>query len=235
MIIDFERNFSKIKRKVLNENNRIYGESKKNNKVKLRTLLKESELVVLNEMDHRISSLPIVVNIDTEDEIDKGNDIKVLPNGRIKVIDQISNKSSEITYDAITQGVKDNVGEDFFLKFGRPEIDNTTSRVIFKFKRVRLLTKDRFVIEGECRTSRSPNPLGSKKPMYIQIDYKFKEQKFYEAVYCANGTVRDSRELKLRYNGIDGIENVKTAMNLIQFLTMCLYSVEDGIATINNK
>ena len=55
------------------------------------------------------------------------------------------------------------------------------------------------------------------------------------AVYCANGTVRDMKILELDYAGIDGQKNVDTAKKLIQFATMCLYFIDDGITLIGNK
>ena len=83
--------------------------------------------------------------------------------------------------------------------------------------------------------SRSDIPIGKIRPSIIQIDYKFDEQQFYEAVYCANGTVRDLRPLSLDYAGVKGFNNVNTAKKLIHFVTLCYYSMEDGKTDIKNK
>jgi hypothetical protein len=140
-----------------------------------------------------------------------------------------------MTYRVLTQGIKDNVGEYIVLRFGRTEEDSTTSNVDFYFRELRLLTHKRFVLEGYANMSRSPISVGKTKPKKIQIDYQFDTQQFYEAVYCANGTVRDMKPLNLDYAGSLGKTNVETAKKIIQFLTMCLYSIEDGQTDIQNK
>lgn len=231
----FESVFKKIKKKVITETREFQGSDIETNKVQLKALLKEAHSIVLNEIDHRVATKPMVINMDAEDELDRGNDIVTTTNGKVKRIEPISRRASEITYEVLTQGVKDNVGDSFELKFGRKEIDGTTSEVVFTFKEVRLLTKTRFVIEGNVKTSRCPNPLGKIKPKRIQIDYHFDNETFYEAVYCANGTIRDKKPLKLRHAGVLGLENVKISMCLINFLTNCLYSIEDGEKEIENK
>lgn len=143
---------------------------------------------------------------------------------------------SKMTYRVLTQSVFDNVGENIVLYFGRPEEDFTTSNVDFYFRELRLLTPKRFVLEGyDMNIGSSPRFVGKTKPRIIQIDYRFDQQKFYEAVYCANGTVRDLKLLKLDYAGPEGKTNIDTVKKLIQFLTMCLYSIEDGQTDILNK
>ena len=134
-----------------------------------------------------------------------------------------------MTYKVLTQGIFDNVKENIVLFFGRPEEDFTTNNVDFYFKELILLTPKRFVMEGYANMSRSPI---SRK---IQIDYRFDQQQFYEAVYCANGIVRDMKPLKLDYAGNLGKQNIETAKSIIQFLTKCLYSIEDGQTDILNK
>ena len=84
-------------------------------------------------------------------------------------------------------------------------IQKAISEVHFYFTEVRLLTKTDVVIQGDSIISRSDIPIGKRKPKIIQIDYKFNEQQFYEAVYCANNTLRDIRALMLDYAGIDGL------------------------------
>ena len=158
-----------------------------------------------------------------------------MPSGKIFDLKQRRGKASEMSYRVITQGVIDNVGGNFTLTFGREEEDRTISNLDFRFQEVILLTPYRFVMQGTCKTSRSPVSVSKFKPKRIQIDYQFQNGNFYEAVYCANGTVRDMKRITLDHAGIHGYNNVNTAKSLIHFLTMCLYSIDDGIETINNK
>lgn len=209
--------------------------NKEERMAKIQGVLDLSHKKILNEINHRLSTAPICINIDADDELDKGNDVFVRNNGKLSLFTQIRERSSSISYDVLTQGVKDNIGESFVLKFGRKEEDRTVSDVTFTFDKVLVLTNDRFVIEGFCRMSRSPVSISRKKPTKIQIDYQWKEQKFYEAVYCANGTIRHKKELKLNSAGVYGEMNVKIATDLIQFMTLCLYSIEDYITEVNNK
>ncbi|MCR5152932.1 MAG: hypothetical protein K6A98_07275 [Prevotella sp.] len=205
------------------------------NKARLKEILKEAVLEALNEIGYRGATVPIVSNMDSDDELDRGNDTYVRPNGKRDSILHKSERASADILPLLTQGVKDNVGDGFVLTFGRKEPDRSVSNLTFTFELVRLLTDKRFVIEGTAKMSRSPIPVGSKKPKRIQIDYKFDEQCFYEAVYCANGTVRDMRPLKLDFAGAHGTNNVNTARELIKFMTMCLYSIDDGETMIINK
>ena len=183
----------------------------------------------VQRINHRDATAPMVINMNAQDEIKRGNAIEVLPDGTIlSFYDQRRKASAEI-YDRLTQGIFDNVGENIVLRFGRTEMDMTTSNVDFYFRKLRLLSPKRFVLEGCANMSRSPT---SRK---MQIDYRFDQQQFYEAVYCANGTVRDMKPLKLDYAGSLGEQNIETVKNIIQFLTMCLYSIEDGKTDINSK
>ena len=183
----------------------------------------------VQRINHRDATAPMVINMNAQDEIKRGNAIEVLPDGTIlSFYDQRRKASAEI-YDRLTQGIFDNVGENIVLRFGRTEMDMTTSNVDFYFRKLRLLSPKRFVLEGCANMSRSPT---SRK---MQIDYRFDRQQFYEAVYCANGTVRDMKPLKLDYAGSLGEQNIETVKNIIQFLTMCLYSIEDGKTDINSK
>ncbi len=205
------------------------------NEEQLKQILIESVKIALDEIGYRMASVPTVSNLDSADELARGNDIRIMPSGKISDLKQRRGKASEMSYRVITQGIKDNIGEHFTLTFGRQEEDRTVSNLDFHFQEVILLTPHRFVIQGICETSRSPVSVSKFKPKKIQIDYQFQNANFYEAVYCANGTVRDKRLLTLDHAGIHGYNNVATAKSLIQFLTMCLYSIDDGIESINNK
>ena len=70
--------------------------------------------------------------------------------------------------------------------------------------------------------------------MFIVFFY-YKYHVKAKSVYCANGTIRDMKPLNLDYAGSLGKTNVETAKRIIQFLTMCLYSIEDGQTDIQNK
>ncbi|MCQ2203555.1 MAG: hypothetical protein MJZ15_03835 [Bacteroidales bacterium] len=202
---------------------------------KLKSALRTSQQYAINEIGHRLATRPMGINMCADNKIDKGNDVYIAKNGKQTSLDDIREKSSKISYDILTQGVKDNIGDSLVLNFGRPEVDRTTSSVRFVFDKMRLLTDKRFVMEGFVTTSRSPNPLGSKKPKRIQIDYLWNEQQFYEAVYCANGSVRHLAKLKLNQNGVRGQDNITTACNLIGFLTQCLYCIDDYLDDIANN
>ena len=199
------------------------------NEEQLKEILANAVKSVLNEIDHRTATKPIISNMNSDDELSRGNDVETLPTGMKQFMRAKRDRSSKMTYRVLTQGIFDNVGENIVLRFGRTEEDMTTSNVDFCFRKLRLLNPKRFVLEGYANTSRSPMP---KK---MQIDYRFDQQQFYEAVYCANGTVRDMKPLKLDYAGSFGKQNIETAKNIIQFLTMCLYSIEDGQTDISNK
>jgi hypothetical protein len=205
------------------------------NEEQLKRILTESVKEVLDEIGYRTATIPTISNIDSADELAKGNDIRIMPSGKISDLKQRRGKASEMSYRVITQGVKDNVGDNFTLTFGRQEEDRTVSNLDFHFQEIILLTANRFVMQGTCETSRSPISVSKFKPKKIQIDYQFQNGNFYEAVYCANGTIRDRKILTLDHAGTHGYSNVNTAKALIQFLTMCLYSIDDGITAINNK
>ena len=205
------------------------------NEAKLKEILFDAVKDVLNEVGHRMATKPLVSNINSNDELSRGNDTETLPNGMKQSIRAKRDRGVKMTYKVLTQGIFDNVKENIVLFFGRPEEDFTTSNVDFYFKELILLTPKRFVMEGYANMSRSPISIGKSKPRKIQIDYRFDQQQFYEAVYCANGTVRDMKPLKLDYAGNLGKQNIETAKSIIQFLTMCLYSIEDGQTDILNK
>lgn len=111
--------------------------------------------------------------------------------------------------------------DNIVLKFGRTEVDSSTSSVEFTFKEVKLLTPKHFVIEGEANISRCPLP---KKML---IDYMFGTQQFYEAICCANGTVRHMKLLCLDYAGAIGKDNVEAAVRLIRYMITCLAKGEN--------
>ena len=205
------------------------------NEEQLREILSNAVTSVLNEITHRMATIPAASNMNSNDELARGNDIETFPNGKQKSIRNKRDRAGKMSYKVLTQGIFDNVGENIMLYFGRTEEDFTTSNVDFYFKELRLLTPNRFVIEGYAKMTRSPISVGKTKPRKIQIDYRFDQQQFYEAVYCANGTVRDMKPLKLDYAGALGKQNIETAKSLIQFLTMCLYSIEDNQTDILNK
>ena len=205
------------------------------NEEQLKAILIESVKTVLDEIGYRAATVPTISNLDSSDELAKGNDIRITPSGKISDLKQRRGKASEMSYSAITQGVIDNVGGNFTLTFGRKEEDRTVSNLDFHFQEVILLTPQRFVIQGTCETSRAPVSVSKFKPRTIQIDYQFQTGNFYEAIYCANGTVRDRKLLTLDHAGTHGYNNVSLAKSLIQFLTMCLYSIDDGIEAINKK
>ena len=205
------------------------------NEEQLREILSNAVTSVLNEITHRMATIPVISNMNSNDGLLRGNNVETLPNGMKQSIRSKRDRGSKMTYRVLTQGVFDNVGENIVLRFGRTEEDMTTSNVDFYFRELRLLTPKRFVLEGYANMSRSPISVGKTKPRKIQIDYRFDQQQFYEAVYCANGIVRDLKLLKLDYAGSIGKQNIETAKSLIQFLTMCLYSIEDGQTDISNK
>ena len=205
------------------------------NKQQLNTILSESRKRAIWESDHRDATHALCSNMDAEDELARGNDIGVSSDGTIFSYYDKRRESSEQIYAQLTQGVKDNVGEYFHLSFSRKEPDESSSEVHFFFTEVLLLTDNRVVLKGDAKMSRSDIPIGKNRPKTIQIDYHFNENKFYEAVYCKNNTVRDIREISLDIAGINGVENVKTAETLIHFLTLCYYSKEDKKTNIANK
>ena len=204
-------------------------QTNEDNEEQLKEILSSAAKSSSNKIDHRTATKPIISNMNSNDELSRGNDGETLPTDMKQSIREKSDRGSKMTYRLLTQGLFDNVGENIVLEFGRTEVDMTTSNVDFYFRELRLLNPKRFVLEGYANTSRSPM---QKK---MQIDYRFDKQQFYEAVYCANGTVRDMNPLKLDFAGSPGKQNVETARNIIKFLTMCLYSIEDVQTDISDK
>lgn len=197
------------------------------NEEQLKEILTDAVKSVLNEIDHKTATEPIISEMNSDDEL----------SGMEQFVREKRDGSGKMTYGVLTQGLFDTVGENIVLRFGRTEEDMTTSNVDFYFRELRLLNPKRFVLEGCADMSRSPMSVGKTKPRKIQIDYRFDRQQFYEAVYCANGTVRDMKPLKLDYAGSLGKQNIETVKNIIRFLTKCLYSVEieDGQTDVSNK
>ena len=204
-------------------------------KQQLKSILSECVQKTIMEIDHREATDAMVDNLKAQDEINRGNNIEIAPDGSILSFYDKRRTASEAIYKRLTQGVIDNVGEHFHLQFGREEPDGSTAEVNFYFEEVVLLTNNRLVIGGYANMSRSDIPIGKKRPRKIQIDYKFNEQQFYEAVYCANHTVRDMRPLTLDYAGTEGAINIETAKQLLAFVTKCYYSIEDGKTDKANK
>lgn len=137
--------------------------------------------------------------------------------------------STQINYCAITQSVIDTLG-NVSLLFRKPEQEKyLTSLVRFHFNEVIYLSEKRFIIQGLTTMSKHPASGGKSrpKPTCVQVEYDFTEEKFYEAVYCANGTIRRRNELLLIAAEDVGQENLANANKLKQHLTNCLYSIED--------
>lgn len=137
-------------------------------------------------------------------------------------------KSAKINYDALSLSVFDTIGR-FTLLFIKPEKERyLSSRVSFHFNEILFLRDDCFIMQGI--TEMSKHPISSskyrQKPIYVQIQYDFSEEKFYEVVYCANGTIRRKEELILMTAGDVGEQNIKTANDLKLHMTNCLYSIE---------
>lgn len=139
------------------------------------------------------------------------------------------NVSANLNYSAITQSVLDAVGR-FSLLFIRPEPEGyLSSMVLFHFDEIIFLRNDCFIMRGSAEMSKPPIP-GSKyrpKPVYVQIPYDFSEEKFYEVVCCANGTIRKKAPLTLLTAGDVGENNLNTANMLKHHMTNCFYSIED--------
>ena len=205
------------------------------NRYQLKNILDESRKRAIFEIDHREATEAMCDNMDATDELRRGKNIEILPDGTILSYYDKRRESSKLIYKQLTQGVIDNVGEGFHLQFDRPEPDDTSTEVHFFFTEVILLTDDRVVLQGNAIMNRSDVPVGKKRPKTIQIDYKFNEQQFFEAVYCANNTVRDMRQIYLDIAGNEGMENIRTAEKLIHFLCLCYYSKQDKKTDIAKK
>lgn len=149
------------------------------NRLQLKSILEESRKRAIYEIDHREATKPLCNNMDASDELRRGNDMEILPDGTILSYYDKRRESSKLIYKQLTQGVIDNVGKDFHLQFERPEPDETSTEVHFFFTEVILLTDDRVVLEGNAIMNRSDIPIGKKRPKKIQIDYKFKTQQFF--------------------------------------------------------
>lgn len=189
----------------------------------------------LLEMDWRNASIPRKSNLHAQNAINNNQEeLKNSYGQNINAYHQRS-RSSELDYRILTHSIQTLVGEHFVLTFGRPEIDLSTSTVIFEFERLILLTDLRFVLEGKCYTSRSPAPLSTQRPHKIQIDYNFSTEKFHEAVYCANHTVRVLKELLLDKPGNIGKQNINNSSKLIQFLKNIINSINIEKSKITNN
>ena len=128
------------------------------------------------------------------------------------------NYTPALNYSAITQSVLDTVG-CFSLLFIRPEPEGYLHSIIsFKFNEIIFLRDDCFIMQGITEMLRHP------KPVYVQIQYVFSEEKFYEVVYCANGTIRKKAPLTLLTAGDVGENNLNTANMLNHHMTNCSYS-----------
>ena len=137
--------------------------------------------------------------------------------------------SARLNYPAITQSVFDTIG-NISIIFRKPEKEKyLTSLVRFLFNEVIYLSDDCFIVQGLTEMSKHPIPSSKyrPKPTYVQIEYVFDEEKFYEVVYCANGTIRRKDELILITAEDIGQENLDNANKLKQHMTNCLYSIED--------
>lgn len=137
-------------------------------------------------------------------------------------------KSAKINYEALSLSVFDTIGR-FTLSFIKPEKERyLSSRVSFHFNEILFLRDDCFIMQGITEMSKHPIPSSKyrQKPIYVQIQYDFSEEKFYEVVYCVNGTIRRKEELILMTAGDVGEQNIKTANVLKLHMSDCLYSIE---------
>ena len=194
----------------------------------LKQLISESVNKVLNEIGYRIATLPTGANMKASKELDNGNlyyGNHLHPKSNMDKL----HKSAQINYDAITLSVFDTVG-NFSLLFIKPEKEwYLSSKVLFRFNEIIYLNNDCFIMQGITEMSKHPIPSSKyrKKPIYVQIQYDFSDGKFYEVVYCANGTIRRKEELKLMIAGDIGEKNSDVANKLKLHMTNCLYSIED--------
>ncbi len=191
-------------------------------------IISESVKNVLNEIGYRIATLPSGANMKAKDELLKGNLYYGKPSNRRSNMDKLD-KSAKINYEALSLSVFDTIGR-FTLLFIKPEKERyLSSRVSFHFNEIIFLRDDCFIMQGITEMSKHPIPSSKyrQKPIYVQIQYDFSEEKFYEVVYCANGTIRRKEELILMTAGDVGEQNVKIANALKLHMTNCLYSIED--------
>lgn len=154
-------------------------------------IISESVKNVLNEIGYRIATLPSGANMKAKDELLKGNLYYGKPSNRRSNMDKLD-KSAKINYEALSLSVFDTIGR-FTLLFIKPEKERyLSSRVSFHFNEIIFLRDDCFIMQGITEMSKHPIPSSKyrQKPIYVQIQYDFSEEKFYEVVYCANGTIR---------------------------------------------
>ena len=180
----------------------------------------------LNEIGYRLGTLTTAANMKASDELMKGN--LYYGSKRRSNMNKL-NVSTKLNYSAITQSVLDTVGR-FSLLFIRPEIEGyLSSTVLFHFNEIIFLRNDCFIMQGITEMSKHPIPSSKYRPksVYVQIQYDFSEEKFYEVVYCANGTIRKKVSLTLLTAGDVGENNLNTANMLKHHMTNCLYYIED--------
>ena len=190
-------------------------------------MVENSVREALNEIGYRFGTLTTAANMKASDELMKGN-LYYGSKKRRSNMDKL-NVSAKLSYSAITQSVLDTVGR-FSLLFIRPEIKGyLSSTVLFHFNEIIFLRNDCFIMQGITEMSKHPVPSSKyrPKPGYVQIQYDFSEEKFYEVVYCANGTIRKKVSLTLLTAGDVGENNLNTANMLKHHMTNCLYSIED--------
>ena len=182
----------------------------------LKNMITESVKTVLNEIGYRIATLPAGANMKANDEIfNKGNLYYGKPTHRKSNLEKID-KSAKINYEALSLSVFDTIGH-FKLLFIKPEKEKyLSSKVSFSFNEIIFLRQDCFIMQGITEMSKHPIPSSKyrPKPIYVQIQYDFAEEKFYEVVYCANGTIRRKEELILLTVGDIGAENVSLLNNV---------------------
>ena len=198
----------------------------------LRGMVVESVRIILQEIGYRTATLARGGNMKASSDLSKG--ILYYGKGRKRSNITKMDKSARIDYSAITQSVKDTLG-NISLLFIRQEVEgNLHSIVRFLFNEVIYLSEKSFIIQGPTLMSKHPIPSSKyrPKPFYVQIQYDFNESKFYEVVYCANGTIRRLHPLTLIDAEDVGEENKKNAESLIQHMTLCQYSIEDYQSTI---
>lgn len=185
---------------------------------------------VINEIGYRAATLSMGANMKASHDIDNGI---LHRKGKIDNMEKLD-KSAKLYYQALSNSVIDNVGV-FTLLFTKKEKEGyLTSKVSFHFNEIIYLDTKCFIMQGHTEMSKHPIPSSKyrPKPRYVQVEYNFQTQKFYEVVYCANGTIRRLGELKLMTAQDVGERNQAIANKLILHMTNCMYSIEDYESSI---
>lgn len=193
---------------------------------RLREIISESIKNTLNEIGYRGATLAAGANMRANAELSNG---KLYYGKRRRSNITKMDKSAKINYPAITKSVEDTLGYVSLLFKRQEEEGYLNSIVRFLFNEVIFLSNDCFIVQGITEMSKHPIPSSkyTPKPIYVQVEYDFRDGQFYEVVYCANGTIRKLHSLTLIDAEDVGEENKQNAEALIQHMTLCLYSIED--------